>query len=238
MVRYVRFSVYHPKKNGQRFLDNFTMIQIPNSGDMIHNYFVAPIVNQPIHRRTLMFHSTIMYHVPRTPRGKSHRHQVGLLLLRYWKFSVPIRYGMIWYERLCSLQYAAQLKSLFLCADICACQCRLLRCRSSWKFCLVKDILLDVFWMIHHDRATRAKKDAVLLALTHELQEVDEVHWRSLTSFLGYFYNPGQIGWHPTCLRKPFFQDRLNRLPDGCWKNYPFDKETLTVIHQSLGGFI
>jgi hypothetical protein len=28
------------------------------------------------------------------------------------------------------------------------------------------DILLECFWMVHHDTAPRAKKDAVLLALT------------------------------------------------------------------------
>jgi hypothetical protein len=41
------------------------------------------------------------------------------------------------------------------------------------------DTLLDSFWMAHHDTAARAKKDAVLLALTPLRQEGD-VHTISL----------------------------------------------------------
>jgi len=36
------------------------------------------------------------------------------------------------------------------------------------------DILLDSFWMVHHDTAASAKKDAVLLALTHQLLNLEE----------------------------------------------------------------
>jgi hypothetical protein len=33
------------------------------------------------------------------------------------------------------------------------------------------DILLERFWVVHHDTAPRAKKDAVLLALTLKTRE-------------------------------------------------------------------
>jgi hypothetical protein len=44
------------------------------------------------------------------------------------------------------------------------------------------DILLDSFWMVHHDTAARAKKDAVLLALTKQTLWLADIHLEFLTT--------------------------------------------------------